>query len=625
MAGLLMKKWKEFCPRKAKWMKVTAAAFALVLVCAITVPIVYANAEQNKNAEEENGNMAQVSGTDSGQSGLINGSGVTEAGTMDQMLETDLSYNLALVVEEVYVASGDTVSAGDALYKFTDESLSAAIAWLEKEQASDKTALDTARTDYDAGVLKAEYQRQSDRMQGTTAELTYNAETEALAQQVESAAKAIASADEKISSYTEKLENNTYAAEYKLDELLETQTEKGGIALDKESALAARQSSYEAAKAEADPVIQALQQEIVSFQQQQETAQGIYDEALNALFAAVLEENTQQPDVSGNTVESSFLSGNTVSGNQVSTDAADADLKLLVENVKNAKGTVESLEAEYEARQKELQEQNAKLKELETEVLNAEKELQSAKLEYQKAVNAYNQAYNACSQATEKAETELKSLQNSYGDLTAAYQEALIRQISQNLSLKESYDGSMLTSQNADTVYQLTVASLQKAVDAAQETYDQVTGILERISSIAETGTVTAEYDGQLTDVAYEASDRVFGSAVLVSYLDLSGIKVSISVPQDRIAEVAVGDEARITVSGASFSGTVSEIAGQKDSGGSVSSVNYTVTVAIEDESGSLGAGYQATVILMQPDAVRNPESDSAAANDGNESAAAEE
>ena len=106
---------------------------------------------------------------------------------------------------------------------------------------------------------------------------------------------------------------------------------------------------------------------------------------------------------------------------------------------------------------------------------------------------------------------------NSYGDLTAAYQEALIRQISQNLSLKESYDGSMLTSQNADTVYQLTVASLQKAVDAAQETYDQVTGILERISSIAETGTVTAEYDGQLTDVAYEASDRVFGSAVLVS------------------------------------------------------------------------------------------------------------
>ena len=622
MAGLLKEKWKEFCPHKAKWMKVTAAVFVLALVCAITVPIVYANAEQNKNAEKENGSTLQASGTDSGQSGLINGSGVTEAGTKDQILETDLAYNLALVVEEVYVASGDTVSEGDALYKFTDESLSAAIAWLEKEQASDKTALDTARTDYDAGVLKAEYQRQSDRMQETTAELTYNAETEALAQQVESAAKAIAGADEKIASYTEKLENNTYASEYKLDELLETQTEKGSIASDKENALTARQSSYEAAKAEADPVIQALKQEIASCQQQQENAQGVYDDALNALFAAVLEENTQQPDVSGNTVESSTLSGNTVSDNQVSNDA---DLKLLVENVKNAKGTVETLEAEYEARQKELQEQNAKLKDLETEVLNAEKELQTAKLEYQKAVNAYNQAYNACSQATEKAETELKSLQNSYGDLTASYQEALIRQISQNLSLKESYDGSMLTGQNADTVYQLTVASLQKAVDAAQETYDQVTGILERISSIAETGTVTAEYDGQLTDVAYEASDRVFGSAVLVSYLDLSDIKVSISVAQDRIAEVAVGDEARITVSGASFNGTVSEIAGQKDSGGSVSSVNYTVTVAIEDESGSLGAGYQAAVTLMQPDAVQNPESDSAAANGGNESSAAEE
>ncbi|WP_158584426.1 HlyD family secretion protein [Lachnotalea sp. AF33-28] len=622
MAGLLKEKWKEFCPHKAKWMKVTAAVFVLALVCAITVPIVYANAEQNKNAEKENGSTLQASGTDSGQSGLINGSGVTEAGTKDQILETDLAYNLALVVEEVYVASGDTVSEGDALYKFTDESLSAAIAWLEKEQASDKTALDTARTDYDAGVLKAEYQRQSDRMQETTAELTYNAETEALAQQVESAAKAIAGADEKIASYTEKLENNTYASEYKLDELLETQTEKGSIASDKENALTARQSSYEAAKAEADPVIQALKQEIASCQQQQENAQGVYDDALNALFAAVLEENTQQPDVSGNTVESSSLSGNTVSDNQVSTDA---DLKLLVENVKNAKGTVETLEAEYEARQKELQEQNAKLKDLETEVLNAEKELQTAKLEYQKAVNAYNQAYSACSQATEKAKTELESLQNNYANLTAAYQEALIRQISQNLSLKESYDGSMLIGQNADTVYQLTVASLQKAVDAAQETYDQVTGILERISSIAETGTVTAEYDGQLTDVAYEASDRVFGSAVLVSYLDLSDIKVSISVAQDRIAEVAVGDEARITVSGASFSGTVSEIAGQKDSGGSVSSVNYTVTVAIEDESGSLGAGYQAAVILMQPGAVRNPESDSAAANGRNESSAAEE
>ena len=45
MAGLLKEKWKEFCPHKAKWMKVTAAVFVLALVCAITVPIVYANAE----------------------------------------------------------------------------------------------------------------------------------------------------------------------------------------------------------------------------------------------------------------------------------------------------------------------------------------------------------------------------------------------------------------------------------------------------------------------------------------------------------------------------------------------------------------------------------------------------
>lgn len=625
MAGLLKEKWKELRMRNAGWLKVTAAVSALVLVCAITVPILYANAAQNRNAEEKSGSAAQVSGTESGQSGLINGSGVTEAGTKEQVLETDLSYNLALVVQEVYVSSGDTVSEGDALYRFTDESLSAAIAWLKKEQASDKTALDTAKTDYDAGVLKAEYQRQSDQMLQTTAGLQYNAETEALAQQVESAARAIASADEKIASYKEKLENNSYAAEYKLDELLETQTEKGGIETDKEKALADRQSSYEKAKAEADPVIQALQQEIASCQERQRAAQGEYEEALNALFAAALEENTQQPDVSGNTIESSSASDHTVSGNQAMSDTADMDLKSLVENVKNAKTTVETLEEEYEARQAELQEQNTKLKSLETEVLNAEKELQTAKLEYQKAVNAYNQAYSACSQATDKARTELESLQNNYDNLTAAYQDALIQQATQNLNLKESYDGNMLTSRNADTVYQLTVASLQKSVDAAQEDYDQVTGILERISSIAETGIVSAEYDGQLTDVAYEASDRVFGSAVLATYLDLSCIKVSISVAQERIAEVSVGDEARISVSGVSFSGAVSEIAGQKDSGGSVSSVNYTVTVTIEDESESLGAGYQAAVVLMRQDMAQNPDSDGDAAKDTKETAATDE
>ena len=102
-------------------------------------------------AEED----TQIDETDGQEDGSFSGTGITQVKTESQL--PDFSVNaVTMTVEEVYVEAGSTVAEGDALFKIDDESMADAKAYYEDAISDAETALQSAKIDFESGVLEAE-------------------------------------------------------------------------------------------------------------------------------------------------------------------------------------------------------------------------------------------------------------------------------------------------------------------------------------------------------------------------------------------------------------------------------------------------------------------------------------
>ena len=90
----------------------------------------------------------------------------------------------------------------------------------------------------------------------------------------------------------------------------------------------------------------------------------------------------------------------------------------------------------------------------------------------------------------------------------------------------------------------------------------------------------------------------------MVAYYDTETILISVEVPQENIADVAVGDVTMVTIDGAmgGVTGKVTSIATTKTAGGSISNITYAVVVSIDNSDGTLSAGSSAVVLFGMGD-----------------------
>lgn len=139
---------------------------------------------------------------------------------------------------------------------------------------------------------------------------------------------------------------------------------------------------------------------------------------------------------------------------------------------------------------------------------------------------------------------------------------------------------------NAYSVYTATVASLQTSVDAAQTEYDTAQKDYDTYSHYAADPTVYSDYSGLVMSVGYSAGDTVSSMSALSTITDNSMVYVSVSVTQDDISDISVGEDANVSFSAyaeTKFTGTVDSITitpAREES----STVSYTVTVLIEGD-----------------------------------------
>lgn len=148
---------------------------------------------------------------------MISASGITSVGMTQERFEVE-GLTDGLLVEEVCVSSGEELSAGDKIVKFSEESVNAAREKLEK-------ALREAELAYRAGVIEceqtkitAEYDRDKAALEGEQAESVYNETVKSLSASLKQAQEQLDEALEEIAKYQEIVDGGDYKKTCRVEE-----------------------------------------------------------------------------------------------------------------------------------------------------------------------------------------------------------------------------------------------------------------------------------------------------------------------------------------------------------------------------------------------------------------------
>lgn len=179
----------------------------------------------------------------------------------------------------------------------------------------------------------------------------------------------------------------------------------------------------------------------------------------------------------------------------------------------------------------------------------AQKEEKEKEEAYQAAILSYEKAVSEASARKEELERSLPSLQLA---CTNAENAAKTEQVKN----QSDCDAALLQGEYADDIYEKTVASLQADADAADRTLQELRAEQGALLALAD-GVVTANRDGRLAGILYEAGDTLISGQPLAEYLDQETLTVSVEVSQENVASLSVGDLAEVRVAGESSNGAV--------------------------------------------------------------------
>lgn len=140
----------------------------------------------------------------------VSESGNASIGSITQTFELDTSYintmiSETLEVEKVYIAAGQVVSEGDALYKLTDESVASFRRILSDAVSECSLSLANAVMERDTKLTEAEASLAGNRLLGENAQAVYNSAITDLEAKIRDAEEAIEDAAQTRQEYVEEI------------------------------------------------------------------------------------------------------------------------------------------------------------------------------------------------------------------------------------------------------------------------------------------------------------------------------------------------------------------------------------------------------------------------------------
>ena len=358
------KKGKNERKGRKKWMVV-----ALILVLAIgggsVTAVVILHKNGNATAFSMPGNMAGLTLTED----MVAASGVTNVGITEETFDVEnLTTNLE--IEEVYVVSGEEVTAEDKILKLTEESVAEARKELERALEDAELSYRTGKIEYEQNLITAEYTRDSAILTGQQAKEVYDETVASLQSAVTRAEEELQDAEDDIAEYESYVNDGSYKSYFKVDEY-----------------------------------------------------QAIYDENLKALTDKMDEWGISWSQVTGG--GGSVQIGGGAGANMQSGGMSNASIlaslySVLEQNLKDLEEAQEKYEDAVTNASFNLQTLQLKLPSLQQAVTEAKEnyeiQLAQAKLTYETSLSSAERAESDYNTTVEKAESDLASLKSTYED-----------------------------------------------------------------------------------------------------------------------------------------------------------------------------------------------------------------
>lgn len=187
---------------------------------------------------------------------------------------------------------------------------------------------------------------------------------------------------------------------------------------------------------------------------------------------------------------------------------------------------------------------------------------------------------------------ELEEAQSNYSTIESNLQIAKNNLTTKSLEAKQTYETSMTNYKYADQLYEIDTDGLEDDLEDARETLQDAEDALDDFDEQIGDGFVYAEYSGTIMEVAYASGDSIVNDAVMVSYTDSDNVTMTVSVSQEDISNVAVGEAVSVNLTAypnEEFTGTVSSIAATSSTGSST--VNYDVVVLFQGDVSKVYSG----------------------------------
>lgn len=231
-------------------------------------------------------------------------------------------------------------------------------------------------------------------------------------------------------------------------------------------------------------------------------------------------------------------------------------------NLSVAQGTV--AEANYQATLEQLAE-----------------ELESAQEAFDKSealVNYYQEQIDAGVDLS----ASLADEQENYNKLYTRLVSAQNNYTTKSIEAEATYKKALLSSENAGSQYNVDVAGADNNIETAQDTLaDAKEALAEFDACVGENGILYAEYAGTVMTFDYEAGDTISSGTTIVTFANAEEVTMTVSVSEEDIADIAVGDVVNIELTAYEDKIYLGEVLGMDTSTSSGSStVSYNVTVA---------------------------------------------
>ncbi|WRS26219.1 efflux RND transporter periplasmic adaptor subunit [Oscillospiraceae bacterium MB08-C2-2] len=196
-----------------------------------------------------------------------------------------------------------------------------------------------------------------------------------------------------------------------------------------------------------------------------------------------------------------------------------------------------------------------------------------------------------------KRQTAKEDLEDAYTSLEEAENNLELKK----LEAEQTKDNTLSSGDNAQIVYDMTLSQLQNSLTSKELSLNSAKKSLDEVAAYLNNGVLTAPCDGVVASVSYSAGDTAPANNAIAVISDSSNVFVYVSVAQDDISSISLGQEATLTMDAfedETFTGIIDSISTTPARSAS-GTASYNVTVKVEGDVAQIFEGMTGSLTLI--------------------------